>query len=92
MNYYERVFCVVRNHQILYVDLLGACYDIENKPMPLMQRHIDIYRHKVIMGIHNKARRDKEGKAVDGFTDNHSADFSSIDLEINQEIPIDNPS
>jgi hypothetical protein len=78
----------------LYVDLLGTCYDLENKPMPLMQRHIDIYRHKVIMGIHNRARRDKEGSKVnEGMSnDQHSADFSSVDLELNQEIPIDNPS
>ena len=53
---------MVRNHQILYVDLVGTCYDVLNKPMPLMQRHVDIYRHKVIMGMHNKIRRDKEGK------------------------------
>jgi hypothetical protein len=82
-NYYERVFCVVRNHQILYVDLIGACYDIDVKPMPLMQRHIDIYRHKVIMGIHNKIRRDKEGNRTEGDDDHHSNDFSNIDLEIN---------
>jgi hypothetical protein len=57
-NYYERIFCVVRNHSILYVDLIGTCYDILTKPIPLMQRHVDIYRHKVIMGIHNKIRKD----------------------------------
>lgn len=57
VNYYERVFCIVRNHSVLYVDLLGTCYDILTKPVPLMQRHVDIYRHKVIMGIHNKPRK-----------------------------------
>ena len=30
-----------------------------------MQRHVDIYRHKVIMGIHNRARRDKYGETID---------------------------
>lgn len=35
-NYYERVFCVVRNHSVLYVDLIGTCYDILTKPLPLM--------------------------------------------------------
>jgi nicotinamide riboside kinase len=84
-NYYERVFCVVRNHQILYVDLIGTCYDVLNKPMPLMQRHIDIYRHKVIMGIHNRVRRDKDGSRIGESTSNEhqSHDFSSMDLEIN---------
>jgi len=34
-NYYERVFCMVRNHKVLYVDLIGTCYDILTKPIPL---------------------------------------------------------
>jgi hypothetical protein len=59
MNYYERVFCVVRNHQVLYVDLLGSSFDILTKPLALMQRHVDIFRHKVIMGIHNKIKKQK---------------------------------
>jgi hypothetical protein len=46
---------------VLSVDLIGTCYDVLTKPMPLMQRHIDIYRHKVIMGIHTRLRKDKMG-------------------------------
>ena len=30
-----------------------------------MQRHVDIYRYKVIMGVHNRARRDKYGDTID---------------------------
>ena len=61
-----------------------------------MQRHVDIYRHKVIMGVHNKMRRDKHGDALD--TLERDDDLASIgvssmnDLEMNQEIPIDDPS
>lgn len=33
---------------------MGACFDILTKPIPLLQRHVDVYRHKVIMGAHNK--------------------------------------
>jgi hypothetical protein len=33
--YYERIFMVCRNHSILYVDLLGTCYDLLIKPIPL---------------------------------------------------------
>ena len=36
VNYYERIFCMVRNHKVLYVDLLGTCFDILTKPLPLM--------------------------------------------------------
>lgn len=48
--YYERVFCIVRNHKLLYVDLLGTCYDLLIKPLPLLQKHIDSFRKRVIMG------------------------------------------
>jgi hypothetical protein len=114
-SYYERVFCVVRNHQVLCVDLIGTCYDVLTKPMPLMQRHVDIYRHKVIMGIHNRQRKDKMGDATldldlggaqkTGRADEAGAaedrdledkvsmtNLSAADLEMNQEIPIDDPS
>jgi hypothetical protein len=52
MNYYQRVYIVLKNHQILYVDLLGTGYDLLNRPFPLIQRHIDKFRQKVIMGRH----------------------------------------
>jgi hypothetical protein len=67
--------------------------------MPLMQRHVDIYRHKVIMGVHNKVRKDKHGDVIplhpdDSFIEGRddATDMSAMDLEINQEIPIDDPS
>ena len=50
MCYYERVYCIVRNHKLLYVDLLGTCYDLLIKPLPIMQKHIDIFRNRVVAG------------------------------------------
>jgi hypothetical protein len=95
-NFYERVFCVVRNHQVLYVDLIGTCYDVLTKPMPLMQRHVDVYRHKVIMGIHNKQRKDKFGESLPYDLERSHEDaaviMSTNDFEMNHEIPIDDPS
>jgi hypothetical protein len=91
MNYYERIFCIVRNHSILYVDLIGTCYDILTKPIPLMQRHVDIYRHKVIMGIHNKMRKNE---LMDGDKLGNTGNGTSFEeeVEINLEIPIDDPN
>ena len=48
--YYERVYCLVRNHNLCYVDLIGTCYDLLIRPLPLMQHHIDIFRKRVIEG------------------------------------------
>lgn len=88
-NYYERIFCVVRNHSVLYVDLIGTCYDILTKPLPLMQRHVDIYRHKVIMGIHNKLRGN--GKLLD-TTGGMDITTMEEELDLMHEIAIDDPN
>ena len=87
-NYYERVFCIVRNHKVLYVDLIGTCYDILTKPIPLSQRHIDSYRHKVIMGAHKKSNIVKE------IDDQQESFMGSIEVapDLHLEIPIDDPS
>jgi hypothetical protein len=79
---------------VLYVDLIGTCYDILNKPVPLMQRHVDIYRHKVIMGIHNKSRGGK-GLIGEGTTyDDKMLGQSSLEeeLELMHEIAIEDPN
>ncbi|CAD8141208.1 unnamed protein product [Paramecium octaurelia] len=49
INYYERVYCVASN-QIKFVDLIGTCYDLLIKPIPLLQQHIDNFRRRVIQG------------------------------------------
>lgn len=48
--YYERVYCLVRNHLLLFVDLLGTCYDLLIRPLPLLQQHVDTFRRRVIEG------------------------------------------
>lgn len=53
-----------------------------------MQRHIDIYRHKVIMGIHNKTRKMYDNP---GEVEKLGTSFEE-EIEINLEIPIDDPN
>lgn len=84
-NFYERIFCLIKNHKVLFVDLIGTCFDVLTKPVPLSQRHIDIYRHKVIMGAHKKILTSK-----DNFED--SLMDSALDVDLHLEIPIDDPS
>ena len=50
INYYERVYCFIRNNGLQYVDLIGTCYDLLIKPVPLLQSHIDQFRKRVIEG------------------------------------------
>jgi hypothetical protein len=53
---------------------MGTCFDILTKPMPLLQRHVDAYRARVIQGSHNKLRKDKMGEVVDFDIGNDSID------------------
>ena len=72
---------------MLFVDLIGTCYDILTKPIPLSQRHIDTYRHKVIMGANRKAQVAKD---IEGMED--SMIDSALDVDLHLEIPIDDPN
>ena len=54
MAYYERVFCLVRNHIVLYLDLLGTCYDILQRPIPLSQKDVEVFRTNILMGSYDK--------------------------------------
>ena len=40
----------MRNHSLLFVDLIGTCYDLLIRPLPLLQQHVDIFRQRVIEG------------------------------------------
>lgn len=72
---------------------MGTCFDILTKPVPLTQRHVDVFRHKVIMGTHNKktvkldefSERADDGRLNDTFEE-------SEDLDLAADIPIDDPS
>jgi hypothetical protein len=48
--YYERIYCLVRNHLLLYIDLIGTCFDLLIRPVPLLQSHVDTFRKRVIEG------------------------------------------
>ena len=53
---------------------MGTCFDVLTKPMPLLQRHVDSYRAKVITGSQNKLRKDKMGEVVEFDHANDSID------------------
>ena len=56
---------------------MGTCFDVLTKPMPLLQRHVDAYRAKVITGSQNKLRKDKMGEIVEFDHVNDSIDAAN---------------
>jgi hypothetical protein len=92
INYYERVFCLIRNHKLLYMDLIGTCYDDNIKPLPLMQRHVEVFRYKVIMGIHYKAKKNLDDDEDDKFSEGMDMGTFDEETKLNLEVPIDDPN
>ena len=84
--YYERIFCLIRNHKLLYLDLMGTWYDEDVKPLPLMQLHVDGFRDKVIMGKHYTIKEIKDDVS------NHMESNLEEDTKFQFEIPEDDPN
>ena len=43
-NYYRRLYCRVRDSNPIFADLLGTAYDDKQRPFPLKEIHIDMFR------------------------------------------------
>ena len=51
-TYYERVFCLVKNHILISLDVYGACHDLLTKSLIIEQRFIDMFRYKILNGLY----------------------------------------
>jgi hypothetical protein len=50
--YYERVFCLVKNHFLYALDLYGSCHDLLHKTKLIDQKHLEIFRYKLGNGFY----------------------------------------
>ena len=51
MIYYQRVFCVIRNHSLFPIDLFGSCHDLLIKTPLLDMKQIELFRLKELKGL-----------------------------------------
>ena len=51
INYYSRVYILIRNHLVLYLDLIGNCFDLLIKPPPINLTALRETRHKLGFGL-----------------------------------------
>lgn len=73
---------------------MGSCYDLLHKPYPLYQRHVDMYRHRVIMGTYKGNEFDPEidqRKSLGSMSSKNRQGLEDA-TELNEEIPIDDPN
>ena len=52
MVYYQRVFCLIRNHSLFPIDLFGSCHDLLIKTPILDMKKIEYFRLKELKGIY----------------------------------------
>mmetsp|Transcript_36466 Transcript_36466/g.71614 ORF Transcript_36466/g.71614 Transcript_36466/m.71614 type:complete len:1880 (+) Transcript_36466:91-5730(+) len=52
INYYKRVFCLIKNQTPHYVDVLGTCFTDLVRPAPLTTDHVLRYRHRALTYPH----------------------------------------
>ena len=51
MIYYQRVFCLIRNHSLFPIDLFGSCHDLLIKTPLLDMKQIEYFRLKELKGL-----------------------------------------
>jgi hypothetical protein len=51
MVYYQRIFCLIRNHSLFTIDLFGSCHDLLTKTPLLDMKSIEHFRKKQLKGI-----------------------------------------
>ena len=65
MLYYQRIFVLIKNHNLLTLDIYGACHDLLNKFPILEQKQIDLFRYKLSKGFYlpnNKGHSSENSK------------------------------
>ena len=69
--YYQRVFCLIRNHSLFPIDLFGSCHDLLIKTPLLDMKLIEIFRFKELKGLFFNSN-DKKVELFDKLNNNEN--------------------
>eukprot|EP00937_MAST-01D_sp_MAST-1D-sp2_P000336 g336.t1 len=65
-NFYRRVTVLVQHQMPCFVDLLGTAYTSKLRPEPLLQVHVDAYRHRAREGLQMLSMTEMDQMLEDG--------------------------
>eukprot|EP00466_Bigelowiella_natans_P017588 jgi/Bigna1/91536/estExt_fgenesh1_pg.C_1050006 len=51
INFYQRVFILIKNAKPLFLDLMGTCFGSSRRPRPLNPVHVQNYNKRVSLGL-----------------------------------------
>ena len=60
--YYQRVFCIIKNHKLFPIDLFGSCHNLLNKTPLLDYKQIEMFRYKELKGFFFENKNNKQSK------------------------------
>ena len=58
--YYQRIFCLIKNHMIFPIDLFGSCHNLLTKTPLIDYNKIEMFRYKELKGIFFSKEKNKK--------------------------------
>ena len=89
MIYYQRVFCLIRNHSLFPIDLFGSCHDLLIKTPLLDIKQIEFFRMKELKGLFFNSN-EKKVELFDKLTNNEKNITEDLINDNNGNIKINN--
>ena len=89
MIYYQRIFCLIRNHSLFPIDLFGSCHDLLIKTPLLDMKQIEYFRLKELKGLFFNSN-EKKVELFDKLTNNEKNITEDLINDNNGKIKINN--
>ena len=80
--YYQRVFCIIKNHMLFPIDLFGSCHNLLIKTPLIDYSQIEMFRYKELKGMFLNNNNNNNKNKLDMFDKlNKTFSVNSIDSE-----------
>ena len=84
--YYQRVFCIIKNHILFSIDLFGSCHNLLTKTPLIEYSQIEMFRYKELKGFffnnnNNKSKLDMFDKTNKNFSINSNESDNKEDIK-----------
>ena len=89
MAYYQRIFCLIRNHSLFPIDLMGSCHNLLTKTPLLDMKQIEIFRMKELKGVYFSNTDKKKLEIYESLNEEEKKDLNGemmIEKNTNTEI------
>ena len=84
--YYQRVFCLIKNHMLFSIDLFGSCHNLLTKTPLIDYSKIEMFRYKELKGIFFNNKNSSRNKLEMFDQLNKTYSIKSLDSENKEDI------